>query len=782
MDEKLKKELNIGLTSQEVCEQKKAGHINLNANVRTKSYGRILRDNSCSLFNLINLILLICILIAGSPKNGLFFLVVIWNFAIGVIQEVRSKHTIDRLSLITSPKVYALRDGKVSVLQPDEIVQGEIVRLKGGSQVCADCIIIDGMCQANESQITGESEPILRGTGEELLSGSYIVSGSVAARVIRVGAENHVNRITEGAKYYKKNNSLILGSVRSLVRVITIVLLPLTALMIWKNFFSIDQSFSDAMIATVASVSAMIPGGLILLVSLVMTVSVVKLSRHNTLSQDLYCVESLARVDVLCLDKTGTITEGVMEVEQIAACETYLEEELREFITKMTDENATIKALREKFNVAYMEGNVPSSSDQIPFSSDRKWSLLKRDDGTALIMGAPEVICTDLSQAQKELVKDAAHNLKRIVAFGRSKSINEGMQLPNDIEITAFIILSDKIRQDAKETLDFFARQGVVIKVISGDNPITASKIAAEAGLCGADRYVDAAQLDDYEKIENNVEDINVFGRVSPYQKLDIVKALKAHGHTVAMIGDGANDVLALKEADCSIAMRSGSDAACNVASLVLLDSNFSSLPLVVNEGRKAINNLQRSAGLYLTKTTYAFILTLAFIFIQFTYPFQSIQMTLIGAVTIGMPSFFLALEHNTCRIRTDFLKNVFKTALPSGILTAAALIICSTIVRYCFGASDEQIQTAATFTAILLGYIVIFNVAGRINIWKILLMLWIIAVALFFILFAPAVFDIVRLSTYMYITVAICVSAFFILHTLIFRVIIPRLEDRRKG
>lgn len=777
MTDDFQKKLNIGLTSQEVKEKTDQGLVNGDMNIKTKSYGRIIRDNILSLFNLINLILVICVFIAGSPKNGLFFLVVIWNFAIGVIQEIRAKKTIEKLSLITAPRAYALRDGNIEPIQAKDIVLGEIMRLKSGNQICADCEILNGECHVNESLITGESEPVFKKAGDHLLSGSYIISGSVTAEAEHIGADNYVNKITAGAKYVKKNHSIILSSVKTVVKVVAIALVPLAILMVVKNFFGIDQTFSEAMIATVASISAMIPGGLVLLVSMVMAVSVIRLSGHQTLAQDLYCVEHLARVDVLCLDKTGTITEGQMVVEDIKEVRDCGKEELIRFARGMSDENSTIEAVRSYLELKDDDLTPSELSMQIPFSSKEKWSLLKLPEGGSLIMGAPEVICSDIPGDLKTLIETRTNQCKRVVAFAKSPHQPEERELPADITLTALIIIGDKVRENARETIDYFEAEEVTLKVISGDNPVTVSMIAQEAGLDGAEKYIDASTLSTYEEIDSAIEEYTIFGRVTPYQKLDIVKALKAHGHTVAMIGDGANDVLALKEADCSIAMQSGSDAARNVASMVLLNSDFAALPHIVAEGRKSINNLQRSAGLYLTKTTYALILTLVFLFATFTYPFQSIQVTLIGAVTIGMPSFFLALEPNKNRIKTGFLRNVFTMAVPSGVLTVIGILTAVLISRYALNATTGQIQTIATFTTIIIGYIVIFDIAGKMNKWKWILMGWIVLVAAFFIVLFPALFSIEGLNGSMWLLIAAVCAGFLLIHGLLFRVILPGWE-----
>lgn len=793
MDTELQKKLNTGLTSEEVREKTEQGLVNGDMNVKTKSYKRIVFDNLFTLFNLVNLILLICVISVGSLKNGLFFLVVIWNFILGCAQEIRAKKTIDRLSLLSAPKAIVLRDGAEKEIQVGEIVLGDIMHLRSGNQICADAVVLEGECQVNESLITGESTPILKKAGDHLLSGSFLISGNIMAETEHIGEENYANKITLGAKYFKKPNSVIMNSVRMIVRIVAIALVPIAGLLVWKNFFVISQPIDDAMVKVVAAVSAMIPGGLILLVSVVLAVSVIRLSMHKTLAQDLYCVENLARVDVLCLDKTGTITEGSMNLETVVPIDmktevSVYEEKLKHFVSVMDDENMTIDAIRAHYGVEAPEKNAAEGVRSVPFSSEAKWSLIYEKGIGCTIMGAPEFVCPDKANDYKFIIDNYTRHAKRVLLLAESAGMpldeegaeaEDGRHLPKEITPAAFIIIGDKVRADARQTLEYFDEQKVTLKVISGDNPQTVSQVAAEAGLKNCDRWIDAQELTDYDSIEKAVEEYTVFGRVSPYQKLDIIKALKSHGHTVAMTGDGANDVLALKEADCSIAMQSGADAARNVANLVLMDSNFASLPKVVAEGRKSINNLQRSAALYLTKTTYAFILGIVFLFVAIAYPFENIQVTLIGACTIGIPSFFLALEPNYSRIRKHFLKNVFSPALPSGIMTAAAILAVTLIGGGRLGADSLQIGTAATFTALICGFIVVFNVSGKMNYWKWALLAFIILVAALAVFLFPGLFDIVPLPPAMIRLVAVTMGIFLVINTLILRLILPKIEAR---
>ncbi len=803
MMEPRNEELNIkmtqGLSAEQVEEKIKQGLVNGDLDVKTKSYKQIVKDNLFSLFNLVNVILVTCIIIVGSWKNALFFLVVIWNFALGCIQEIRAKRTIEKLSLLSAPKAHVLRSGELKEIPVKDILLGDIMQLKNGYQICADAVVLDGECQVNESLITGESTPIDKKAGDHLLSGSFLISGKVLAEVEHIGEENFVNKITLGAKYLKKSNSVIMKSVKSIVRVLAILIIPLAGLFVWNNFFHVQQSFTEAMIHTVAAVSAMVPGGLVLIVTMVLAVSVVRLSVHHTLVQDLYSVENLARVDVLCLDKTGTITEGSMKVETILDIhgneinkeDSPICDDIKRFARSIDDENTTLNAIRSFFGIGKEQLEIQNENITLPFSSDKKWSLLSVLGQGSFILGASEFILPEKAADFEPIVENYTKNAKRVVMFAKSKGMpidetgaesESGKFLPRDIEPCGFIVIGDKVREDATETLNYFKKQDVLLKVISGDDPVTVSKVAAEAGLDHADRFIDATALTSYEEIEQAVEKYTIFGRVTPYQKLDIVKALKSHGHTVAMTGDGANDVLALKEADCSIAMQSGSDAARNVANMVLMDSNFASLPLVLGEGRKSINNLQRSAALYLTKTTYAVILAIIFVFVtSIAYPFENIQVTLIGGITIGIPSFLLALEPNNNRIKNHFLWNVFKMALPTGILTLLAIISVDFFAGKLFLADMAQISTMATYTALIVGLIVIFDISGKMNKWKWVMLILLIALSAGAILVVPGLFSLVPITWPMWRFVLLVAAAFFLIHGVLFRIIVPKVEAKRE-
>lgn len=689
------KDIKNGLTEQEVAERIQKGLVNGDINVPTKSIKQIIRTNLVTFFNILNASLAVCILLVGSYKNLLFMGTIIFNTLIGIFQEIRSKLIIDRLTLISAPKAHVIRDGKQCEIPVSQLVMDDITLLSAGRQVCADSVIVDGECEVNESLITGESDPVTKKTGDTLLSGSFIICGDVKAEVIHVGNDNFASKITSGAKYLKKNNSRMMNSLNAIIKVISIFILPLAALLFLNAIFGAEQTFDRAVTSTAAAIIGMIPEGLVLLTSVVLAVSVVRLSMRKTLVQDMYCIETLARVDVLCLDKTGTITEGAMQAERVVPIEKNIaissyDEPLNALAANLTDTNPTSDAIKKKWSA----GSNWICKKTVPFSSAKKYSGAEFVGKGTYIIGAAGFII-DMQPKVAELEKQLSQNGERIILLAHSDLPFNDKDLPANITPLCFIVISDIIRAEAPATLKFFAEQGVNIKIISGDNPVTVANIAKRAGLADADNYVDASTL---ENITESADKYSVFGRVTPEQKLALVKAFKSAGHTVGMTGDGVNDVLALKESDCSIAMQSGSDAARNVSSLVLLDSNFASMPHVVAEGRRSINNIERSAALFLTKTLYSFVLAFIFLFVDVPYPFQPIQLTLISTMAIGIPSFLLALEPNTNLVKGRFIENVMKKSAPGAVAIIASTIAC-VIFATVFEMSTEQMSTLCTIT-----------------------------------------------------------------------------------
>ena len=698
----------LWLTSEEVAERVAAGKVNGRQDLQTKSVGKIVRDNLFTLFNGLNVFLAVLILVMSKGthwKDVLFMGIVIFNVTVGIYQEIKAKKTIEKLSLISAPKVNVLRDAEEKDIPVEELVLDDVMILEAGRQICADSVIVGGSVEVNESMITGESDPILKKEGEELKSGSFVVSGRCSARVIHVGADNYANKIAAGARYIKKSNSEILRSLRAIIRLMSIIVVPLGLALFFKQLFGVGNDASEAVLKMSGSVLSMIPQGLIALSTTVFAVGVVRLSQHKTLSQDLYSIETLARVDVLCLDKTGTITEGSMIVTDLAP-EEGTEEEIRDALAYVVacvkDNNPTYQAV-----AAYVEGRESEpNGESFPFSSDRKWSGANCGE-EGIVMGALEFIAPDLASRYAERCAEYQKQGKRVITVARTAKIQKGAPL-SEQKILGFVLIEDKIREEAPATLKFFAEEGVDIRVISGDNPVTVSAIAAKAGLADADKYTDAASWGENPDYEALVKEYKVFGRVTPEQKLSLIKTFKKEGHTVAMTGDGVNDVLALKEADCSVAMASGSDVAKSVASLVLLDSNFASMPRVVAEGRRSINNLQRSAALYLVKTIYATLLAIIFLFIG-SYPFDPSHLTLVGVTATGLPSFFLALEPNKERANGRFLYHALRRALP-GALTIVVGIVAIQIMQKPFGLTEQEMQMLSVLMIAIATFMVLFR------------------------------------------------------------------------
>ncbi len=694
-----------GLSPALVQQRMLEGLNNVDCTVTTRTVGRIVRDNVCTLFNLINVILAVAVLSVGSIKNCLFMGVVICNLAIGIFQELRAKRVVDKLSLLSSVKAHVIRGGMPVEIPVDQVVLDDVLALKSGGQVVTDCVVLSGDCEVNESFVTGESEPILKHPGELLLAGSFVVRGECKARAERVGNQNYISTISKGAKQFKKVRSEIMETLKKIIRFISIIIIPVGALLFWGQMRLPDNTMSEAVVQTVAALIGMIPEGLMLLTSTVLAVSVIRLSQHKVLVQELYCIEALARVDTLCLDKTGTLTEGTMEVTEVIPCGDCpvkeAEEALKALCRALPDRNATFEAIAKK----YGDQSNWKPTQTVPFSSRTKWSGASFEGKGSFVIGAGEFLFPEMSYGLKEKLDRYAQE-GRVLLLSRSESGFQGRELPEGLVPLAFVLIQDVIRSEAKETLRYFVDQGVDLKVISGDNPLTVSQIARRTGLKNWDKCVDLSRCKTDGEVKEAASRYTVFGRVLPDQKKLLIEALKEKGHTVAMTGDGINDVLALKEADCSIAMASGSDAARNVSQLVLLDSNFDSMPRVVGEGRRSINNIQRSASLFLTKTFYASMLAVLFLFIQMPYPFMPIQLTLISAVTIGIPAFILALEPNRARIEGNFLKNILMKAIPGGV-TIVMNILLAVFFGWKLGLSNEMISTVSVlvtgFTGLLL-------------------------------------------------------------------------------
>ncbi len=710
--------LTTGLTDPQIAHRISAGQINGEQDSNTKSVKQIITQNIFTFFNLLNIALGFLIFLTGSYKNCLFLGVIFFNIIIGIAQEIRAKKIVDKLSLVSAPKAVVLRNGAAKEIPTAEIVKDDLMILTSGRQICSDCIVTEGECEVNESLITGESDPVPKKVGDEMMSGSFVISGKVKARVHRVGNENFASKITAGAKYLKKNNSVMLKALDTIIKVLAVCIVPVAIGLFVNSIIISEQPTDRAIVSTAAALIGMIPEGLYLLTSVVMAVSTIRLATHKTLAQDMYCTETLARVDTLCLDKTGTITEGKMRVEDVEPLlkNFPVDKALTAFAEVMGDDNPTFNAVKENWG-ANKEDSIPKPVKTVPFSSARKWSAAEFGEGS-LVFGAPEFVLREEYEGIRKKCEAAQNEGLRVLVLACSKEgLGEGT-LPLGLKAAALIFIGDIIRKEAPETLKYFEKQGVDIKIISGDNPVTVSRIANKAGVKNSSHTVDMSLLSDKE-IPEAAEKYTVFGRVSPDQKLLLVKALKAAGRTVGMTGDGVNDVLALKEADCSIAMQSGSDAARSVSNLVLLDSNFASMPLVVAEGRRSVNNLQRSGTLFLTKTIYSTILAFIFIFMPIPYPFQPIQLTLISTLSIGTPSFLLALQSNTDIIKGGFIRNIMRISLPQGIATALCVII-SAVVCECLDFSTEAMSTVTTYAVTAVSFFTVSRVLKPVKPWKI--------------------------------------------------------------
>ena len=737
-----------GLTDEQVNERIEQGKVNADENPNTRTYKQIVRENTLTFFNFLNLVLLVLVLLVGSYKNAFFVCIIIINTLIGIAQEIRAKKTIDKLAILTAKKSIVIREGKKWTVPTEELVLDDLVCLKTGDQVPADAKVLEGSVEVNESLLTGESDNLPKNVGDELFSGSFVTAGEACCQIIHVGKDNYAAQITSEAKEFKRHNSELKNSLNAILKVISIIIVPLGALLFYKQYYIVGNTFKASVVSMVAGVLGMIPEGLVLLTSVALTLGALVLANKKTLVQELYCIETLARVDTLCLDKTGTITEGTMCVERVESwCESLLrnltedkeepdegrmlqdqeiqpenaetqnpdtgsqteadqaetidetaalqdiheiEDMMGNLMYVLKDQNATIDALRKRFPTK----TSMTPEHIIPFSSDRKYSGAVFEDRGTYLMGAAQFLFPEGREEILDVCQKYAQEGLRVLTLAHSSQMAEGTELPADLEPVALLLLTDVIREEAPDTLKFFDSQEVDLKVISGDDPVTVSAIAKRAGLKNAESYVDATTLETEEDLEEAVSKYSVFGRVTPQQKKEMVQALQKQGHTVAMTGDGVNDVLALKEADCSIAMAQGSDAAKNIANVVLLDSNFASMPHIVNQGRRVVNNIRTAASMFLIKTMFSVMLSLLTIFFGNTYPFEPIQMSLISACAVGIPTFLLAQENNYDKIDHTFLRHVFLNAFPAAITISscvfAIMLVCQNVYH-----SNAMLSTA---------------------------------------------------------------------------------------
>lgn len=724
--------INItGLTDEEVRQRVEEGLTN-RADISTdKTTKEIVISNVFTYFNLIFLVITILLIMVGSFRNLTFLPIIIGNTVIGIVQEIRAKKTLEKMSLLNAPRADVIRNGSVKQISTEELVKDDVILLTAGKQICADAVVISGNIQVNESLLTGEADEVEKTEGSTLMSGSFVVSGECCARLEKVGNESYISKLSLEAKSMgDKEQSEMIRSINLIVKWVGIVIIPIGLILFWQSHFVNGESITKSVTSTVAAIIGMIPEGLYLLTTVALALSTMKLARKKVLLHDMKSIETLARVDVLCVDKTGTITEPDMKLKEIFLCKNSgadgtqtaltldeLKSLILDYANASVDNNATMLALKA-YAADALTNNTSAlhrtAVSQQAFSSSLKYGSVTFSDGTYLL-GAPEFIMhEDFARIEEEIIPYADKG-DRVLLFARYDGENVENGINGSVTPLGFVALANPIRENAVKTFEYFKSQGVAIKVISGDNPRTVSRIAIQAGIESAESFVDAATLDTEGKIADAVNKYTVFGRVTPKQKKQLVKALQAKGHTVAMTGDGVNDILAMKDADCSVAMASGSEAAAQAAQVVLLDSDFAHMPDVVYEGRRVVNNIQRSASLFLVKNIFSLLLSLFSVILMVTYPLEPAQVSLISMFTIGVPGFLLALEQNKDRIKGHFITNVMLKALPGGltdVIAVGALVVCGEV----FCISDASIGTIATLVLSVVGFMILFKISEPLN------------------------------------------------------------------
>ena len=775
-----------GLTNVQVEERINNNLVNYNDSPPTKTVKQIIKSNFFTYFNFLNLVLGIAIIGAGiyggeiwdSVKNCTFMGVIIFNSIISIIQEVISKKTIDKLSVLASSKVVTIRDGNELLLGIDELVLDDVVKLGLGNQVVTDSVILNGIVEVNESFLTGEIDPILKKEGDTILSGSFIVSGSCYAKVDHIGKDNYISKISSEAKYDKKVNSVIMNSFEKIIKVLSVIIVPVGIFLLYNQLRVTNYDITSSIFSTVAALIGMIPEGLLLLTSSVMAVAVIRLGKYKVLVQQLYCIETLARVDVICLDKTGTITEGEMELVDVICDDKIDKKMVSELLSNMAyafdNSNATLDAIRDKYSTA----GSWTVTNKKEFSSSRKFSAVSFDNRGTYYLGAPEFVLKSDFAKYKEKVQLYSDYRVLILAFSKDE-INDS---PGNLKVLGFLLIQDKIRKEAPDTLKFFKDQGVRVKIISGDNFVTVCNIAKRAGLEDA-KGMDASLLTD-DNIDECLEKYDVFGRVTPDQKKKIVKTLQDNGHIVAMTGDGVNDVLALKQSDCSIAMASGSDAAKNVSQLVLLDSNFASMPMVVAEGRRTINNVERSASLLLIKTIFTAILVIVCIFMESSYFYMPIHLSLITTCTISIPSFILALEPNHERVKGNFMLKVISKSFPAA-LTVVFNVVMIVLYKNYFDISENITSTLIVMMTATTGFIFLYRLCKPFNWLRRILLTSLVTVFIYILFRHYAFFDLNQVNNgtiLLYIVFAICSIYIFDKLNLIVHLILNKFDKDYKS
>ena len=739
-----------GLTNRQVQEHRDGGWSNLSVDPPAQTTKEIIHENVFTYFNLIFLVLAILLCLVGSFRNLTFLPVIIINTLIGIIQEIRSKNVLAKLNMLNAPHASVVRGGKESVVDSEELVLDDIVLFKSGNQICADAVVVEGEVRVNEALLTGESDEIIKRCGDHLMSGSFVVAGQCHARLEAVGVDSYISKLTLEAKAMQKGEqSEMIRSLDKLVKCVGVALIPIGIVLFVQGFFFNVETFRNSITSMVAAVIGMIPEGLYLLASVALAVSAMRLAKKKVLLHDMKSIETLARVNVLCVDKTGTITENSMSVKKLVPTQLYdkettpeLEKLVGDFVKAMGSDNSTMEALKEYFK----DGTGAVAVRTIPFTSATKYSGVVFEE-KSYVLGAPEFVLREDYETYRLEIQTYAKRGYRVLVFGTYEGTLEGTKLTEKVLPLGYILLANPIRKEAPETFAYFAEQGVEVKVISGDNPMTVSEVVKEAGIENAEEYIDATTLTTDEDVERAVAKYTVFGRVTPAQKRQFVQALKKQGKTVAMTGDGVNDVLALKDADCSVAMASGSDAAAQASQVVLLESDFSCMPSVVLEGRRVVNNIQRSATLFLVKNIFSFLLSLFSVVFMITYPLEPSQVSLISMFTIGVPAFFLALQPNKDLIKGHFLPNVILKALPAAltdVLAVGSLVVFGQI--FAVGATD--ISTAATMLLAIVGFMILYRICQPFNVFRIVIWVGCVIGLLACSIFLPDLFAITGMST----------------------------------
>ena len=751
-----------GLSTNEVASRTEAGLVNVSKIKTSKSLWSIFAKNIFTFFNMTCLVVAGALISVNAYSDMLFMVIVILNTAIGIVQEIKAKRIMDKLSLTNSNFTKVIRDGEEEEIYKTEVVLDDVLVLNPGMQISCDSIVLSGHVEVNESLLTGESQPVKKSAGDSLLGGSFISSGTCRAKVNKIGDDNYISQLSEKAKTFKQAKSELLTSLRTLIKIITIFMVPIAVMMLYNNYTyysenpAMDYSLAYMVITkTSGCIIAMIPAGMFLLTSVALAVSVIRLSKQRTLVQELYCIEMLARTNVLCLDKTGTLTNGSMSVKDVVLLSNKTEKDVDKIVSSMVnafhDANHTALALKAHFGKP-----VYSAEKSVPFSSERKFMGCKFKNVGAYKLGAYEYVLDKPSEEIKKQAEDFAMNGYRVLMLTECDS---NFSNTNSKPI-ALVLLQDNIRKDAPKTIAWFKENDVDIKIISGDNPITVSEVAKRCGVDHYDKYISLHGLSNNEVMEA-ADKYTIFGRVSPEQKAILVKTLKSQGKTVAMTGDGVNDILALKEADCSIAIAAGSDAARSVSQLVLLDSNFSSMPSVVAEGRRVVNNIQKSSSLFLMKTFFAISIAIFVLCMNKTYPFSPIQFILLEIFVIGLPSFFLALQPNTNRIKGKFMANLLRNALPAGICLFSVTIAMYIYQMYT-GISTEVLVTMASLAIIAVGFIALFRMCKPFNWFKSIMYIACLAICITCILTLPDLFKYVDISyTDTLFLIVVCQTAF---------------------